>query len=331
MTTMPVRTIGSLRVGVLGLGCMGMSAVYGLPDRAAARATIDRAVERGVTLFDTADMYGNGDNERFVGSALGRRREQVVLATKVGITSLPLVGLPTGVNGRPDYIRRSIDESLRRLGTDCVDLYYLHRVDPRVPIEDSVGAMSELVAAGKVRELGVSEVTADELRRAHAVHPIAAVQSEWSLFTRDIEADLVPAARALGVTIVPYSPLGRGMLTGSARATTRLALFDYRRFLPRWRKANLETNLKAVAQVATAAQTVGATPAQVALAWLLGQGDDVVPIPGTKRVSNLDQNLGALDVTLTPDLVAELANVRVAGERYSVTSAPAGTPGRRRR
>lgn len=210
MTTLPVRTIGSLRVGVLGLGCMGMSAVYGVPDRAAARATVDRAIERGVTLFDTADMYSSGDNERFVGSALGRRRDQVVLATKVGITSLPLVGLPTGLNGHPDYIRRSIDASLRRLGSDHVDLYYLHRVDPRVPIEDSVGAMSGLVTAGKVRELGVSEVTGDELRRAHAVHPIAAVQSEWSLFTRDIEVDLVPAARALGVTIVPYRPLGTG-------------------------------------------------------------------------------------------------------------------------
>ncbi|MGV8910222.1 MAG: aldo/keto reductase [Propionicimonas sp.] len=331
MTDLPVRTIGSLQVGALGLGCMGMSAVYGIPDRTEARATIERAIERGVTLFDTADMYGHGDNERFVGEALRRHRDQVVLATKVGITSLPLVGLPSGVNGRPDYIRRSIDASLRRLGTDHVELYYLHRVDPRVPIEDSVGAMSELVTAGKVRELGVSEVTGDQLRQAHAVHPIAAVQSEWSLFTRDIEADLVPAARALGVTIVPYSPLGRGMLTGSARATTELALLDYRRFLPRWRKANLATNLKAVEQVAGVARKVGATPAQVALAWLLSQGDDVVPIPGTKQVRYLEQNLGSLDVSLTPDLIAELASVRVAGERYAATSAPAGTPGGRRR
>ena len=289
-----------------------------------ARATIDRAIDLGINFFDTADIYGNGDNERFVGEALRGRRDQVVLATKVGITTLPLLGLPTGVNGRPERIRNAIDRSLRRLQTDHVDLYYLHRVDPRVPIEDSVDALAGLVAAGKVREIGLSEVTAAELRRAHAVHPVAAVQSEWSLFSRELEAEVVPAARELGVAIVPYSPLGRGMLTGSAAATTKLPLFDYRRFLPRWRRKNLALNLAAVEQVKVIAREVGATPAQVALAWVLRHGDDVLPIPGTKRVATLEQNVGALEVTLSDEHVAQLEALSAVGGRYPNASGPPG-------
>jgi aryl-alcohol dehydrogenase-like predicted oxidoreductase len=299
---------------------MGMAMVYGRPDPVRARAAIARALDLGVTLFDTADMYGRGASERLVGHALRGRRDEVVLASKVGILSWPVVGIPRGVSGRPNYIRRSLEGSLRRLGTDYLDLYYLHRVDPDVPIEESIGAMSDLVAAGKVRELGVSEVTADELRRAYAVHPIAAVQSEWSLFSRELEAEVVPAARALGVGIVAYSPLGRGMLSGAASATTRLSLFDYRRMLPRWQSDNLADNLRAVETVADIATDRQATPAQVALSWLLAQGDDVVPIPGTKRPGYVEENIGALQVTLTDDDMARLDRLVAAGDRYPTNS-----------
>jgi aryl-alcohol dehydrogenase-like predicted oxidoreductase len=233
------RQLGDLQVGAIGLGCMGMAMVYGRPDPTEARATIDQALDGGVTLLDTADMYGNGPSERFVGNAIRGRRERVVLATKTGITTRRFTGMPKGVDGQPDRIRRAAEESLRRLGTDYVDLYYLHRVDPRVPIEESVGAIADLVTAGKARAVGVSEVSPEELRRAHAIHPVAAVQMEWSLFSRELESELVPTARDLGVGLVAYSPLGRGMLTGSAQATTDLPLIDYRRFLPRWRRANL--------------------------------------------------------------------------------------------
>ena len=315
MTAIPTRRLGSLSVSAVGLGCMGMATVYGRPDPREARATIDRALELGVSLFDTADMYGNGASERFVGEALRGRRDAVVLASKVGIVTWPVAGMPRGVNGRPDHIRRGIDGSLRRLGTDHLDLYYLHRVDPRVPIEDSIGAMSQLVAAGKVRELGVSEVTAEQLRRAHAVHPIAAVQSEWSLFSRDLEAEVVPAARELGVGIVAYSPLGRGMLSGSAASTTDLPLIDYRRFLPRWRKENLSANLRAVEVVASVAREHDVTPAQVALAWVLARGDDVVPIPGTKRPRFLEQNVAAVEVGLDAGDLAKLDDLVAVGAR----------------
>ena len=318
--TLPERKVGPLTVSALGLGCMGMAMVYGRPDPVRARAAIARALDLGVTLFDTADMYGRGASERLVGHALRGRRDEVVLASKVGILSWPVVGIPRGVSGRPNYIRRSLEGSLRRLGTDYLDLYYLHRVDPDVPIEESIGAMSDLVAAGKVRELGVSEVTADELRRAYAVHPIAAVQSEWSLFSRELEAEVVPAARALGVGIVAYSPLGRGMLSGAASATTRLSLFDYRRMLPRWQSDNLASNLRAVETVADIATDRQATPAQVALSWLLAQGDDVVPIPGTKRPGYVEENIGALQVTLTDDDMARLDRLVAAGDRYPTNS-----------
>jgi aryl-alcohol dehydrogenase-like predicted oxidoreductase len=309
------RQLGDLQVGAIGLGCMGMAVVYGRPDPTEARATIDQALDRGVTLLDTADMYGNGASERFVGNAIRGRRERVVLATKTGITTRRFTGMPKGVDGQPDRIRRAAEESLRRLGTDYVDLYYLHRVDPRVPIEESVGAIADLVTAGKARAVGVSEVSPEELRRAHAIHPVAAVQMEWSLFSRELESELVPTARDLGVGLVAYSPLGRGMLTGSAQATTDLPLIDYRRFLPRWRRANLAANLRSVEKVAAVARRIGATPGQVALAWVLSRGDDVVPIPGTKRPRYLQENLRALEVQLDAEALSDLETLTVAGDR----------------
>ncbi len=320
-----MRRLGPLEVSPLGLGCMGMSAVYGRPDEASSKATLERALERGVTLFDTADMYGRGANEKLLGRHLGSARDEIVLATKTGILTMPGLGLPTGVDGSPARIARAADASLRRLRTEVIDLYYLHRVDPQVPIEESIGAMAELVRAGKVRALGVSEVTADELRRAHAVHPLAAVQLEWSLFSRDPERDVVPVAHELGIGIVAYSPLGRGMLTGSPAATTQLSVVDYRRLLPRWNRRNLADNLTQVQIVREVADEVGARPAQVALAWLLGHDPDVVPIPGTKRPAYLDENLAALDLTLTTDQRDRLNTLRAAGGRYR---SGAGVPAR---
>lgn len=302
-------------MGSLGLGCMGMTLTYGRPDKRAAGETLQRAVDLGVVLFDTADMYGAGANERFVGEALRRHRDQVVLATKFGLKSLPLLGLPIGVDGRPEYARHAIDRSLRRLRTDRIDLYYLHRPDPRVPIEESVGAMAGLVEAGKVRQLGLSEVSADQLRRAATVHPIAAVQSEWSIFSRELEAEVVPAAREIGATIVPYSPLGRGMLTGSARATNKLPLLDYRRSLPRWQSTHLATNLRVVERLRAIAADLGITPAQLALAWLLAQGPDVVPIPGTTQPRYLEQNLAAAGVELGAETMADLSSLAASGAR----------------
>ncbi|MFT4215916.1 MAG: aldo/keto reductase [Micropruina sp.] len=310
------RWLGPLQVSPLGLGCMGMSTAYGRPDEASSKATLERALERGVTLFDTADMYGHGANEELLGRHLSGVREQIVLATKTGILSLPGLGLPIGLDASPARIARAADASLRRLRTEVIDLYYLHRVDPRVPIEESIGAMAELVRAGKVRALGVSEVTADELRRAHAVHPIAAAQLEWSLFSRDPEHSVVPTAHELGIGVVAYSPLGRGMLTGSPAATTRLSLLDYRRLLPRWNRSNLAENLRQADLVRQIADEVGARPAQVALAWLLGHDPDAVPIPGTKHPGYLDENLAALDLTLTAEQRGRLDRLRAAGDRY---------------
>lgn len=317
------RTIGSLDVYPLGLGCMGMSLAYGRPDVAEARRTLGRAVELGVTLFDTADVYGKGGNERLLADALAPYRDSVAIATKVGLRT-NLLGVPNRVDGRPDYLRRAIDGSLKRLRMDTIDLLYLHRVDPKVPVEDSIGAMAEAVTAGKVRELGISEVSAEDLRRAATAHRISALQTEWSLFSRDIEHKVLPVARELGVAVVPYAPLGRGMLTGSPEATTKLPLLDFRRTLPRWRRANLEKNMQAVARVQDIARTLEATAAQVALAWLLAQGQDVIPIPGTKRVHNLQQNLQALDVTLSAQDEQALSALTATGDRYARQSA---TPG----
>ncbi len=312
------RTLGQSgpAVSALGLGCMGMSYAYGQADQTEATATIREALDRGVNFLDTADMYADGANERLVGKAIAGRRDEVVLATKFGILVDPDTLRPTGVNGSPDYVRAAIDRSLNRLDVDHIDLYYQHRPDPDVPIEDTVGAMAELVAAGKVRHLGLSEASTQTIRRAAAVAPIAAVQSEWSLFSRDIEDAVAPACRELGIGLVPYSPLGRGLLTGAIAAIENLAADDFRRTLPRFDADNLAANLALVQEVRAVAARYDATPSQVALAWLLAQGDDVVPIPGTKRRTYLQENLGALNVALNAEDLDRLSQLRAAGTRY---------------
>lgn len=324
--TIETTTIGSLTVGRLGLGCMGMSTAYGPADRAESLATIHRAIDAGCSLLDTADMYGNGRNEELVGAAIRGHRHQVVLATKFGITTAPVIGLPIGVSASPARMRRCVEDSLRRLRVDVIDLYYLHRPDPRIPIEEAVGAMSGLVAEGKVRELGLSEVSGAQLRQGHAVHPIAALQSEWSLFTRELEHDALPVARELGVSVVPYSPLGRGLLTGTVTRRTRLGPLDYRRLIPRWRGEALRHNLAEVERLRAWARQLGCTPAQLALAWLLAQGPDVVPIPGTSRRTRLEENLGALDVDVPEEVLAGLDAVRATGGRNATRLTP--HPGR---
>jgi aryl-alcohol dehydrogenase-like predicted oxidoreductase len=320
--TIPTRTLGQgLEVSAQGLGCMGMSQIYGPADETESLATIDRALELGVTFLDTADVYGLGHNEQLVGRAIAGRREEVVLATKFGIVRRADDSSFRGVDGRPEYVRSACDASLERLGVDRIDLYYQHRADPQVPIEETVGAMAELVAAGKVRHLGLSEAAADTIRRAHAVHPISALQSEWSLWSRDIEGDVLSTARELGIGIVPYSPLGRGLLTGQIRSADELSRGDFRRGTPRFEGENLARNLEVVERVRTIATEKGVTPGQLALAWVQAQGDDVAPIPGTKRRTYLEENVGALDVELTADDIAELEAVAsssaVSGARYA--------------
>jgi aryl-alcohol dehydrogenase-like predicted oxidoreductase len=294
---------------------MGMSFAYGPPDRAEAEATIARALELGVTFFDTADMYGLGHNEQLVGHALAPHRDEVVLATKFGIHLDPEAPGGRGVRGDAEYVRQACDASLGRLGVDHIDLYYQHRPDVTVPIEETVGAMAELVAAGKVRHLGLSEASADTVRRAAAVHAIAALQSEWSIFSRDIEAEVVPVCRELGIGLVPYSPLGRGMLTGTVTSLDELAGDDFRRTQPRFQGDNLDRNLALVAVIREVAEARGATPGQVALAWLAAQGADVVPIPGTKRRTYLEENVGAAGVELAADDLARLSELTPAGTR----------------
>lgn len=321
----PTRQLGSIGpiVSALGLGCMGMSYAYGPANDTESTHTLHRAVELGVRLFDTADIYGFGHNEQLVGRALAPVRDQVVIATKFGITrkqsgdsfdAEDFAG-PSPADGRPEYVRSSIDASLRRLGLDHVDIYYQHRADPSVPIEETIGAMAELVTAGKVRHLGLSEAASETIRRAHAVHPIAAVQTEWSLFARDIEDDVVPTCRELGVGIVGYSPLGRGMLSGTVSSLDNLAPDDYRRTLPWWRQENLETNQRLLEVVAAVAENHSCTAGQVALAWALTKGKDVVPIPGTKRERYLLENLTSLSVELAPAELADLNALRPAGGR----------------
>ena len=307
--------MGSLRVSRVGLGCMPLTMTYGRPSPQSAVETVHAALDAGVTLFDTADMYGVGANERLLGRALGGHRDEVTIATKLGIVALPGVGIPVGLNARPERVRKCVEGSLRRLGTDHIDLLYLHRVDPSVPIEETIGAMAELVDEGSVRELGVCEVTAELLERANAVHRLAALQSEWSLFSRDVESGPVQAARRLGLAVVAYSPLGRGMLTGDPASTTRLSLLDVRRFLPRWRGKNLQRNLDMVEGIRNIADAHSCTPAQVALAWLLNKGHDVVPIPGTSSPRHLRANLAALDVMLTERDIARLDRLEAHGAR----------------
>ena len=315
--TLPTRALGQTgpTVSAQGLGCMGMSFAYGTPDADESVATIARALDLGVTFFDTADMYGFGHNEELVGKALAPHRDEVVLATKFGIHLDEDAPGGRGVRGDAAYVRQACDASLGRLGTDHIDLYYQHRPDVTVPIEETVGAMADLVEAGKVRHLGLSEASADTLRRAAAVHPIAALQSEWSIFSRDIEADIVPACRELGIGLVPYSPLGRGMLTGTVGSLDELQDDDFRRTVPRFQGDNLGRNLELVAVVKEIAAAHGVTPGQVALAWLAAQGDDVVPIPGTKRRTYLEENVGAVDVTLAAADLARLDDLTPVGDR----------------
>ncbi|HEX7655008.1 MAG TPA: aldo/keto reductase [Verrucomicrobiae bacterium] len=312
-----------LVVSALGLGCMGMSEFYGVRDDTESLATLHRALDLGVTFWDTADMYGCGDNEKLLARALKGVRNRVVLATKFGNVRDEL-GRFLGVNGRPEYVRQCCDASLRRLGVDELDLYYQHRVDPQVPIEETIGAMSELVQAGKVRYLGMSEAAPATLRRAHRVHPISALQTEYSLWTREVEAEILPLCRELGVGFVPYSPLGRGFLTGQIKQTEDLAPQDWRRQGPRFQPANLEHNLRIVRGLEAMSKRRGCTPTQLALAWVLAQGQGIVPIPGTKRRVYLEQNVAALRVELTPDDLAWLAELApvgfTAGARYSPAS-----------
>ncbi|TIC84278.1 aldo/keto reductase [Nocardioides sp. GY 10127] len=318
-TTRTLGTASPLTVSTLGLGCMGMSEFYGTPDEAGGLATVRRALDLGVTFLDTADMYGPFTNERLVGRAIAGRRDEVQLATKFG-NERAEDGTRLGVNGRPEYVRAACDASLARLGVDHLDLYYQHRVDFSVPIEETVGAMAELVQAGKVRHLGLSEASAATIRRAHAVHPITALQTEYSLFTRHLEDEILPVLRELGIGLVPYSPLGRGILTGAwtpAEGDSRSSAY-----FPRLNGENLTANQRLVDALTAVADRHGCTTGQLALAWVLAQGDDVVPIPGTKRVRYLEENVGAVDVVVRLD-AEDLADIEqavprgaVAGDRY---------------
>ena len=312
-------SLGGLDVSRLGLGTMGMSAAYtgANADDAESIRTIHRALDLGLTLIDTAEAYGPYLNEELVGRAIAGRRDQVVLATKFGLINRRGDSEQRGLDSRPDNIRFAVEGSLRRLGTDHIDLYYQHRVDRATPIEDTIGAMAELVQAGKIRHIGMSEASPATIRRAHAVHPVTALQTEYSLWTRDPEAEILPLVRELGIGFVAYSPLGRGFLTGQIRSLDQLDADDFRRTNPRFAQDNLDQNLRIVAEVEAVAAEAGATAAQVALAWLLAQGDDIVPIPGTRRVTRLEENIAATELTLSPDQLARLSAIRPpAGDRY---------------
>jgi aryl-alcohol dehydrogenase-like predicted oxidoreductase len=317
---MQTRTLGlkGPTVSALGLGCMGMSDFYGPRDDAESVATIHRALDLGVTFLDTSDAYGPHTNEELVGRAIAGRRDGVVLATKFGIVRDPDDPSARGFNGRPEYVRESAEGSLRRLGVDHIDLYYQHRVDPDVPIEETIGAMAELVEQGKVRYLGMSEASPETLRRASAVHQITALQTEYSLWSRDPEDEILPACRELGIGFVAYSPLGRGFLTGAIRSIDDLAEDDYRRTSPRFQGENFERNLELVRTIEELAADKAVTPAQLALAWVLAQGEDIVPIPGTRRRERLEENAGAVDVGLADDELRAIADAlpEASGARY---------------
>jgi len=323
---MKQRILGrsGLKVSAIGLGCMGMSQAYGTPDDHESRLTLARALELGVTFLDTADAYGGGANETLVGAFIRDRRNEVVLATKFGILRDPN-GTPRGVDGSPDYARRACDASLQRLGIDCIDLYYLHRVDPKVPIEDSVGAMADLVKAGKVRHIRLSEASAETIRRAHKVHPVAALQSEYSLWNREPEENVIPACRELGIGFVPFSPLGRGFLSGTVTTTEGMRDDDFRRSLPRFQGEHLQQNLALVSRLETLAARKNCTASQLSLAWILAKGEDLVPIPGTKRRTYLESNAAAADIVLSAADVAELDAAfpigAAAGARYPASLA----------
>ncbi|MFP1624249.1 aldo/keto reductase [Streptomyces sp. 5K101] len=322
MTDVPTRHLGALAVPEQGLGCMGMSHGYGAADDTESIATLHHALDLGVTFLDTSDFYGGGHNEELIGRAVAGRRDEVVLATKFGFANR--LGEPTLIRGDAAYVRQACDASLRRLGVDHIDLYYQHRVDPQVPIEETVGAMAELVQAGKVRHLGLSEAGARTIRRAHAVHPIAALQSEWSLWTRDLEAEIAPVCRELGIGLVPFSPLGRGFLTGRYTSVEGLAETDVRRSQPRFADGNLERNLAIVARLNEVAAAKGVTAGRLALAWVQHRGDDVVPIPGTRRQRYLEENIAALSLELSAEDLAAIEAAappeQVAGTRYDATS-----------
>jgi len=318
---LPRRRLGTQgpQVSAIGLGCMGMSDFYGPRDDAQSLAVLNHALDIGLNFFDTADMYGVGRNEQLISQVLAKRRSEVVIATKFGNVRAP-DGTPLGIDGSAAYVRKACEASLQRLGVEQIDLYYQHRVDKKVPIEETVGAMAELVKAGKVKHLGLSEASAATIRRAAAVHPIAAVQTEYSLWSRDVEDEVLPTCRELGIALVPYSPLGRGFLTGAIRSTDQLAADDWRRANPRFQAANLDANLALANALGMLARDHGHTPAQLALAWLLDQGDDIVPIPGTRSSTRLDENAAATRITLDPalreQLMAVLAEHPVAGTRY---------------
>jgi len=319
---MKQRTLGKsdTRLSAIGLGCMGMSQSYGPGDDQESIKTLHRALDLGINLLDTAAVYGNGANEQLVGRAIKDRRSEVVLATKCGIRAAK-VGFPSGLDGSPAEIRRSCDESLKRLDVDVIDLFYLHRVDPKTPIEDSVGSMADLVRAGKVRYLGLSEAAPATIRRAYKVHPISALQSEYSLWWRDPEASLFPVCRELGITFVPFSPLGRGFLSGHVTSINALGDDDLRKRLPRFQGDNFHKNLALVGQLEAFAAKISATLSQIALAWILAKGDDIVPIPGTKRRSYLESNIAAIEIVLSPADVAQLDALfppdAPVGDRYN--------------